>query len=123
MLDSRFTAIRTQPTNLTCFLADLIQRETQTDIVIINCGTLRADALMPAGAFCRRDINQLLPMHDPLVKLRLTGAQLLRALENGVSSYPKLEGRWPMVSGIRFCYDPKRPPHSRILKYALCLIA
>ncbi len=115
-LDSRFSAIRTRSTNVTCFLADLILRETGTDFVIINCGTLRADALMPAGAFCRREINQLLPMHDPLAKLKLTGHQLLLALENGVSAYPKLEGRWPMIAGLRFAFDAKRPPHSRILK-------
>jgi hypothetical protein len=34
--------------------------------------------------------------------LGLTGQQLLEALENGVSQYPKLEGRFPCVSGVKF---------------------
>ncbi|KFM65856.1 5'-nucleotidase, partial [Stegodyphus mimosarum] len=36
------------------------------------------------------------------------------ALENGVSQYPKLEGRFPQVSGVSFAFDPKKPPGSRI---------
>lgn len=42
------------------------------------------------------------------------GEQIYRALENGVSQYPKLEGRFPQVSGISFAFDPKKPPGSRI---------
>ena len=38
-------------------------------------------------------------MMDELAVIGLTGTQLLSALENGVSQYPKLEGRFPQVSG------------------------
>ena len=37
-------------------------------------------------------------MLDPLVLLDVTGDQLCQALENGVSQWPKLEGRFPQVS-------------------------
>ena len=41
-------------------------------------------------------------MLDPLVLLDVTGDQLCQALENGVSQWPKLEGRFPQViSSIR----------------------
>ncbi len=36
----------------------------------------------------------LIPMLDELCLLEMTGAQILRALENGVSQYPRLEGRF-----------------------------
>ena len=36
------------------------------------------------------------------------------ALENGVSSYPKLEGRFPQVAGLSFGFDPEKPPYSRV---------
>ncbi len=54
-------------------------------------------------------------MMDSLVKLELTGRQLLQALENGVSQYPRLEGRFPQVSGISFVFDPSQPSGSRVL--------
>lgn len=41
-------------------------------------------------------------MIDEGVVIAATGAQLLGALENGVSCYPRLEGRFPQVGlGVR----------------------
>jgi 5'-nucleotidase len=53
-------------------------------------------------------------MIDPLVLLEVTGKQLLEGLENGVSMFPKLEGRFPQVSGINFAFDPEKPAGKRI---------
>lgn len=39
----------------------------------------------------------------------------LIALENGVSQYPKLDGRFPQVSGIEYAFDPSKPSGQRIL--------
>lgn len=46
----------------------------------------------------------------------LTGEKLVEALENGVSQYPKLEGRFPQVAGVQFVFDPKAEPGSRIIR-------
>lgn len=54
-------------------------------------------------------------MVDPLTVLSITGTQLLDALENGVSQYPRLEGRFPQVSGLSFRFDPNKPKGHRIL--------
>ena len=42
------------------------------------------------------------------------GMELHRALENGVSMYPELAGRFPQVSGVQFQVDPQREPGERI---------
>jgi 5'-nucleotidase len=42
------------------------------------------------------------------------GEQILAALENGVSMYPKLEGRFLQVSGVSFGFDPTRPAGQRV---------
>ena len=63
--------------------------------------------------------------------LELTGDHILKALENGVSLYPRHEGRFPQVSGLTFTFDPTRPAGQRVargsvrvgkspLKYRLC---
>ena len=36
------------------------------------------------------------------------------ALENGVSKYPVLEGRFPQVAGITYGFDPDKPPGQRV---------
>ena len=43
------------------------------------------------------DIRLILPYADLVIKTELSGAQLLTALENGISKYPALEGRFPAV--------------------------
>lgn len=54
-------------------------------------------------------------MVDSVSVLEVTGHQLLKALENGVSQYPKLEGRFPQVSGLKFSFDPLQPCGSRVV--------
>lgn len=44
----------------------------------------------------------------------ILGKQIIETLENGVSMYPKLEGRFPQVAGVSFAFDPKKPPGQRI---------
>ena len=46
--------------------------------------------------------------------LKVTGKAIREALENGVSNYPALEGRFPQVSNIRFEVDYSKPPGSRV---------
>lgn len=46
--------------------------------------------------------------------LSVTGKEIRDALENAVSLYPALEGRFPQVSNISFDFNPSRPPNSRL---------
>ncbi len=108
-LDAKFGNIRTQETNCSNWIADTVRLVTKADVSIINSGTLRADTIFPAGPFLTKDLFTLLPMLDDMMTIELTGEELRAALENGVSQYPKLEGRFPCVSGVRFAFDPSRP--------------
>ena len=57
----------------------------------------------------------ILPMVDSVSVIEVKGEQLVQALENGVSQYPKLEGRFPQVSGLKFSFDPSQPCGSRVV--------
>ncbi|RWS06235.1 trifunctional nucleotide phosphoesterase protein YfkN-like protein [Dinothrombium tinctorium] len=113
-LDGRFSKIRTQETNLGNFIADIMLACTHSDLAILNSGTLRSDRIHPKGVFKLRDLSSIMPAVDPMVVISATGEQIWKALENGVSQWPKLEGRFPQVSGIQFAFDPTKPPGSRI---------
>jgi 5'-nucleotidase len=113
-LDARFDQIRSKETNIGNFVADVVRYVYKTDTVILNSGSLRTDELIPQGIFRWRDIDTLLPIPDPCVIIRVSGENLLKACENGVSEVPKLEGRFPCISGIRFKFDPTKPPMQRI---------
>jgi len=68
------------------------------------------------GVSSHYSIFRLQILNDLLFKteMNLTGKQILEALENGVSGYPKLEGRFPQVAGISFAFDPTKPPMQRV---------
>ncbi|XP_014242312.1 uncharacterized protein LOC106662621 isoform X2 [Cimex lectularius] len=113
-LDGRFEMIRTSETNLGNWVCDVILAATKADLVILNSGTLRSDCIHPAGPFTMRDLMMIVPITDPLTVIELTGREIIEALENGVSMYPKLEGRFPQVAGISFAFYPGRTPGNRI---------
>lgn len=115
-LEGRFAKIRTQETNLGNFFCDIMLSSTDADIAMINSGTLRSDRVHPRGEFTMKDLMTILPMLDPCVVLELTGAQVLETLENGVSQYPKLEGRFPQVAGLMFGFNPQHSPGHRVEK-------
>lgn len=113
-LDGRFSSIRRYETNLGNFVTDIMLASTHADLAILNSGTLRSDRIHPRGDFTMRDLYNILGYIDPIAVLEASGENILRALENGVSQWPKLEGRFPQVSGCAFTFDPNKPPGSRI---------
>nr|CAD7573237.1 unnamed protein product [Timema californicum] len=113
-LDGRFESVRRGETNLGNWVCDVVLACTGADLVIMNSGTFRSDTVHSAGPFTLRDLVTVIPMMDPLVVLSVTGQDILNALENGVSQYPKLEGRFPQVAGISFAFDPHKPKGKRV---------
>ena len=96
-LESRFEKIRTEETNTANMIADIARVLMEADIAIINSGTLRADTVIPKGPLTLKTIFSLLPYNDCVTKIEANAEQLVKALENGVSQYPALEGRFPLV--------------------------
>jgi len=119
-LDGRFDRIRTGETNLGNLVCDVLREWCDTyggaDVVLLNSGTLRSDAVHPRGALTVKDFSSILPMVDETCILGLTGAQLVEALENSVSQWPKLEGRFCQVSGVAFQFDGGREGGSRVVE-------
>lgn len=113
-LDARFTTVRTRESSAGNFVCDVMRHCYGAEVAIMAAGTIRGDQVYPAGVLRLRDITLCFPFEDPVVLLRIPGSALLAALENGVSSYPALEGRFPQVSGIQFEFDPSRPPGDRV---------
>mmetsp|Transcript_41154 Transcript_41154/g.66720 ORF Transcript_41154/g.66720 Transcript_41154/m.66720 type:complete len:888 (+) Transcript_41154:243-2906(+) len=86
-------------------------------ITITNGGGLRTS--IPAGNITVGGVIGVLPFKNLLVVLNISGADIITALENGVSQYipPNQSGqagRFPQVSGLRFTFNPSAPAFSRI---------
>lgn len=119
-LDARFTTVRLKESNYGNFVCDLMRFHYQGDCALMAAGTIRGDQIYPPGVLRVKDIMTCFPFEDPCIVIKVTGAALLSALENSVSMYPALEGRFPQVSNIAFEFDPSKPPNSRILWTKVC---
>ena len=67
-------------------VADIIYTEFyDTDLALLNCGTLRSNSVWSSGPITLKQMSQLLPMVDAVVQLKVPGSIVLQALENAVS--------------------------------------
>ena len=76
-------------------------------IALQNSGGIRAS--LDAGDVTLGEIMTILPFQNTLSTFKVTGEQLLTAIENGVSQIEDVAGRFPQVSGMRYTFDPSKP--------------
>ena len=76
-------------------------------IALQNSGGIRAS--LDAGDVTLGEIMTILPFQNTLSTFKVTGEQLLTAIENGVSQVEDVAGRFPQVSGMRYTFDPSKP--------------
>ena len=81
-------------------------------IAIQNGGGLRAS--IDAGEITMGEVLTVLPFQNTLSTFQVTGADIIAALENGVSQIEEGAGRFPQVAGMSFTVDAAAPAGSRI---------
>ncbi|KAK3986826.1 Metallo-dependent phosphatase-like protein [Cladorrhinum sp. PSN332] len=114
-LDARFTTVRLKESNIGNWVCDIMRHHYHADCAIMAAGTIRGDQIYAPGPLRVKDVTDCFPFEDPVVVIKAKGKAIWGALENGVSLYPALEGRFPQVSNIKFKFDPSKPVGSRIL--------
>lgn len=120
-LDIKSEHVRTVETNAADFIADTFRKALMADVALINGGSLRADAIIKPGVMSRRDVLSILPFNNRIVKLQVPGSVIRASLEHGVATVgqEKQPGRFPQVSGIRYEFDARRAPGSRLTSVAV----
>jgi 5'-nucleotidase len=113
------------------YIADLMRAKYKTDFAIQNGGGIRdtfpARTYVPAATGLVRtgtgpldvtlgDAFTVFPFGNQLATTVVTGANLWKALENGVGGNYPGDGRFPHVSGFKFSFDASKPIGSRIVE-------
>jgi 5'-nucleotidase/UDP-sugar diphosphatase len=115
------TVCRVEECNLGNLIADGMREATGAQIALMNAGGIRAG--IEPGDITLGEVLTVQPFGNLLSTFDITGADLITALENGVStlvvedgviSRADLQGRFPQVSGIRYSFDPNLEVGSRI---------
>jgi 5'-nucleotidase len=112
------------------YIADLLRAKYKTDFAISNGGGIRdtfpAKTYIPADTTLVRtgtgaldvtlgDALTVYPFGNQVATTVVTGANLWKALENGVGGNYPADGRFPQVSGLKFSFDSSKPIGSRIV--------
>lgn len=101
-------------------VADSMRARTGARIAINNAGGVRSD--LPQGPLTVAQVHELLPFDDTIVLMNMNGADVVRALEDGVDAgLKKYGGEFPdrpliYVSGIRFEVDGGKKKGGRLSK-------
>jgi 5'-nucleotidase len=113
------------------YIADLMRAKYKTDFAIQNGGGIRdtfpartytpaATGLVRTGAgpldVTLGDAFTVFPFGNQLATTVVTGANLWKALENGVGGNYPGDGRFPQVSGFKYSFDASKPIGSRIVE-------
>lgn len=99
---------RTEETNLGDLITDALvwgaaKNGETVDAAVTNGGGIRAP--IEAGDITKKDVNTVLPFGNTLSIVKVTGAELLEALEASTYCTPTAIGGFPQVSGIEFTVD------------------
>jgi 5'-nucleotidase len=122
LLDGDRRVCRVEECALGNLIADAMRAETGAQIAIMNGGGIRAD--IEAGDITLGEVLTVLPFGNLVSTFTLSGADVIAALENGVSQVPfengqiqrdGASGRFPQVSGLRYSFDPSQAAGSRIV--------
>lgn len=118
------------------FTADAMRKKYATDFAYINGGGIRdkfpAATYVPANKSYNRpgtdkvapfdvtlgDALAVYPFGNTVGVSVITGENLWKALENGVSNWPG-DGRFPQISGFKFSFDTSKPVGSRVQSVTL----
>ena len=114
-IDGERGSCRAQECSMGNLVADAMLdrvKDQGIDVAIANSGGLRAS--IDAGEVTMGEVLTVLPFQNTLSTFQVTGAQLVEALENGVSQHEEGAGRFPQVAGMSFAFDPKAEAGSRI---------
>ena len=117
---------RVQECNLGNLITDAMRADTGAQIAITNGGGIRSNvpvgeptpadlALSKPMTVTLGDVLTVFPFGNLVSEFGLTGADVVAALENGVSLVEEGAGRFPQVSGIRYTWDGSQPAGSRIV--------
>ena len=112
------------------YIADLMRTKYKTDFAIQNGGGIRsafpAPTYIPADTTLVRtgtgpldvtlgDAFTVFPFGNQVATTVVTGANLWKALENGVGGAYPGDGRFPQISGFKFTFDSSKPIGSRVV--------
>ncbi|QPB19078.1 5'-nucleotidase C-terminal domain-containing protein [Rhizobium sp. 007] len=114
-IEGNRTVCRVKECSMGNLVADAMLDRTKNQgiqIAIQNGGGLRAS--IDGGDITQGEVITVLPFQNTVATFQLTGADIVTALENGVSQIDEGAGRFAQVAGLKYSFDKSKPAGSRV---------
>ncbi|MDC7220569.1 MAG: 5'-nucleotidase C-terminal domain-containing protein [Spirochaetales bacterium] len=99
-LDGERAHVRSGQTNLGTLIAESARWISGADTALINGGGIRASIEM--GTITTGAVLNVLPFGNTVRVIEISGAGIVKALENGVAALPEPAGAFPHTAGISY---------------------
>ena len=99
--------VRSRETNMGDFVADAFRAVLNTDIALVNGGSLRNT--IKKGVFTYQDVLTAFPFGNMSSAVEVTGQTILDALELSAMNLPEENGGFLQVSGMSYTIDSTAP--------------
>lgn len=94
-------------------ITDSMRIQAKTEVALLNSGAIKS--AFASGPISLRDLYDLLPFENSLVKISLAGWQLENLIEESLAEH----GTFLQASGIQCTFSSKNPPGFRVIQLAV----
>ncbi len=116
-LDATFNTLRSKESVFGNVVADAIKEALQADLSILNSGIFCSNSLYPKNKILlKKDLHSEFLFNNSLCLIEMKGSDLIEVLENSILLFDQKSPRFPLVSGLKFSFDPNKEPYKRIGK-------
>ena len=119
-LNTKRDKVRTEENAFGNFVADSMRDYYNTDIAVINGGSIRGNRYYKPGTdFTRKIIQGELPFYNKVIPVYVSGRQILQMLEHGFSRIEEINGGFLQVSGMKVKYSPDSEKGNRVISVTI----
>lgn len=105
--------VRTGESNLGNLIAESLLDISGADVALTNGGGIRSS--IDVGDITKGEVLTVLPYGNTVRVIEVTGADLVAAIENGVSDYPVAKGAFPHIAGMTVEFDSSKEKSNRVV--------
>jgi len=115
-MDAVATHVRQSETGLGDFFTDAVRSFHETDVAMINGGTIRGNKVFDKGALSKKTVTEMHPFGNTIVKVYMKGSELKHYIEKQLDCWKDSCGNFVQISGLKYTFNPNKPKGERLVE-------
>lgn len=107
-------SVRVEESTLADVVADAMRSVTGAEVALVAATSFAEVTIQPGNVNVEEFERALVFRGDTVVIMKLSGAQIRKALEHGLALYPAKSAAFLQVSGLSFQINPSAPRNERV---------